>query len=132
MSLLDGAKRLLKLNRGLRGKRVTLIIGGVERADVLAQQTKCMVRVQAEGSTGLPPVQLVTDGRDWLIEASEYYVATDEDEEPVLVEPASGHQVRDAQGKTFEVLPLGMNEECFYYRDTECTELRVHSKRVRS
>ncbi len=129
MSLLDGARQLIQLNRTLRGQRVTLVINGVERADVLAQRTKCMVRVQAEGSTGLPPVQLVTDGCDWLIAVGDYYVATDDDE-PVLQEPASGHQIIDAQGRRHEVLPLGINEECFYYRDSADAEFRVHSKQV--
>lgn len=129
MSLSDAAQRLRSRNRTLRGQRVTLVINGTERANVLSQRTKCMVRAQAEGSTGLPPVQFVTDGCDWLIAVGDYYVETDDDE-PVLLEPASGHQIVDAQGRRHEVLPMGLNEECFYYRDSADAEFRVHSKQV--
>lgn len=130
MPLNDAVKRLLRRNRKLRGELVTLIINGVERGEVLAQKTKCQLRAQVEGSSAFAPVQIVTDGSDWLIEAGDYYVETNDDEEPVLVEPSSGDRIRQANGDTHEVLPMGMNEECFYYRDPAHEQLRVHSKQV--
>jgi len=68
-------------------------------------------------------VRVADRSTDWLIAAADLVNAAGS-----LIEPARTHEITDADGRVFRVMPFGQDKQLWQWHDRARTTYRIHTK----